>query len=241
MRAAEVNPGLRTAPPSYRGAPGLGEVVRSYGRTLGQNLAAAAFVVALFLPALGVYLVSPERVGLLLLGLLVGVVPSALIVRQILPNWNVRWTLFERGFEHRRGGRTHRYRYDQVAAIHRLAGREARLEFHDGTTLTLEALSEGEAIASQIDSAIASERAAVYRSRLEAGESIVLGPLRFTGEELHIGELRFKRGALVVHDASTDQVVHGNTELRWLITSADGAVSVEVPLGDVPLAAVELM
>lgn len=220
---------------AYReNAPVLGQPTASFGRTTGQNVGVAGIVVTIIALFGGAsYALLPGRPVLAALALCVAALVTGLLLKQILPNWDLRWTIFEQGFQRTRRGTTESARFEHIQGLYRLPGREARIELDDGRTLKIEALARSVALAEHIESCVVGERLRTCQEQLARDEVLVFGPLKLSARDIRVGDRTFPRGAVTVD-------THGGFTGPgpvWVLKGDDGAGPATVRLSELPFPA----
>lgn len=215
----------------------LGPVLASGGRTPGQNAGAGCLVLIFVALPVGVLGWASTASGYLAGGVLTVVMGGAvfLIARQVLPNWDVRWTLHERGFVRTRRGATERHAYAEVQAIRFRPAREALVVLADGRALLIEGFAGSEALALRLDECVGRATLPAVEHQLATTGRVVLGPLALTATALEVSGQSIAWREVVVREAEITAVVPGNTSQVWSISRRGEAQAIDVSVGEVPL------
>jgi hypothetical protein len=218
------------------GDPALGLALATYGRTLGQNIGVIILMLVLLLPGICGIAFSETLFAHVAswAALLVGLGANALVASQVVPNWRVRWTLYERGVARRRGAEFVRIDFTELRGVHILPAREGMLHLNDGRSLRLEGFAGSEQLADRIESAASRAMLPSFERTIAGGGEVVLGPIHITSADVKINGLTLPRGGLAVEELHVDVAVAGNTHRVWSISVRDGEPRTEVEVAAIP-------
>jgi hypothetical protein len=217
----------------------LGPVVKSYGRTSGQNVGVGCLALVFLALPVGALADASSPFGYVVAGVLVLVVGGAIVLmfRQVLVNWNVRWALHANGFSRTRSGRGVHHPFIDVTAIRFRPAREALVSLSDGTQVLVEGFVGSDEFCARLDEGVGAAMLPTYERRLAAEGQVVLGPLTFTPSELVVGELRIPWRDVAFQVTEVTREVHGNTSIEWNFSRRGETGTVDVPMGEVPFPA----